>query len=65
MILITGATGFLGHNLCSYLINQNHQIRALVRSTSDITLLRKLGVEIHVGDIRKIETVQGMVHFPK
>jgi dihydroflavonol-4-reductase len=51
MVLVTGATGFLGHNLCPYLIQQGYQVRALVRPTSDVAFLARLGVELCQGDV--------------
>ena len=51
-ILITGATGFLGHTLCPYLIDHGLRLRALVRPTSAWEFLRPLGVELAWGDIR-------------
>ncbi len=51
-ILITGATGFLGHILCPYLVERGHRLRALVRPSSDWEFLRPLGVELAWGDIR-------------
>ena len=50
MILITGATGFLGHNLVPRLINEGHKLRALVRPTSDTRFLEELGVELAYAD---------------
>jgi len=51
MILVTGATGFLGHNLIPLLIERGHGVRALVRPTSDTTFLRNCGVELALGDV--------------
>lgn len=31
MILVTGASGFVGKHLCSYLVNKGHKVRAVVR----------------------------------
>jgi nucleoside-diphosphate-sugar epimerase len=49
--LITGATGFIGGHLTERLAGDGRQVRCLVRSTSDTTLLEPLGVELVVGDM--------------
>lgn len=46
MILVTGATGFLGHNLMPLLVATGVAVRVVVRPTSDTSFLDKLGVEI-------------------
>ncbi|MBN1219337.1 MAG: NAD-dependent epimerase/dehydratase family protein [Anaerolineae bacterium] len=51
MILITGATGFLGKNLCAHLSNQNYAIKALARPASDTAFLQNLNVDIVYGDV--------------
>ena len=54
MILIFGATGMLGFEICRLLTMDNKPIRAMVRKTADptkITNLKKLGVEIIRGDL--------------
>ena len=50
MILLTGATGFLGHNLVPRLRGAGYPIRALVRPTSDTTFLQQFGVELAYAD---------------
>ncbi|MCS7178029.1 MAG: NAD-dependent epimerase/dehydratase family protein [Anaerolineae bacterium] len=50
-ILVTGATGFVGRNLCSYLAERGYRVRALVRRTSDPTFLNSWGVEKVWGDL--------------
>lgn len=49
--LVTGASGMIGSHLVEQLITQNHEVRALVRKTSDISHLKALGAEIVVGDV--------------
>jgi dihydroflavonol-4-reductase len=57
VLLLTGATGFLGHTLCPYLVRQGHRVRALVRPTSDYAFLESLGVELAWGDLRNPEAL--------
>ena len=49
--LVTGATGFLGSELAKQLVGRGHQVVALVRSADKASLLKALGVAVHVGDI--------------
>ncbi len=51
-ILVTGATGFLGHTLCPYLVERGYNLRAFVRPSSACDFLRPLGVELAWGDVR-------------
>lgn len=51
-VLVTGATGFVGHNLCTYLAERGYRIRALVRHSSSHAFLEALGVERVWGDLR-------------
>ena len=56
MILITGATGMLGSEICSLLRQQNKEVRAFTRSSSNENKLQNLknqGVHIFEGDLRK------------
>ncbi|HSH02019.1 MAG TPA: NAD-dependent epimerase/dehydratase family protein [Anaerolineae bacterium] len=58
MILITGATGFLGHNMIPQLKEAGYSLRALVRPTSDVSFLQEQGVELaYADDISDIEAV--------
>ncbi|MBE2222566.1 MAG: NAD-dependent epimerase/dehydratase family protein, partial [Anaerolineae bacterium] len=50
MILVTGATGFLGHNLIPQLRAAGYEVRALVRPTSDIRFLQEYGVDLAYTD---------------
>jgi dihydroflavonol-4-reductase len=60
-VLVTGATGFLGHNLVGHLRRAGHPVRALVRETSDTRQLSELGVELSVGDVRDAASVNAAV----
>jgi len=53
VILVTGATGFLGRCLCPHLVQQGYTVRALVRPSSDVQFLKSLGIELAQGDIRE------------
>jgi len=50
-VLVTGATGFTGRNLCKKLVEVGHSVRGLVRNTSHRSELESLGVEIAFGDL--------------
>jgi 2-alkyl-3-oxoalkanoate reductase len=49
--VITGATGLLGSHIAEQLIAHGQKVRALVRSTSDVTFLKQLGVELASGGL--------------
>ncbi len=49
--LITGATGFLGSHLAERLASEGHDVRALVRPTSEVGVLERAGVELVQGDL--------------
>jgi nucleoside-diphosphate-sugar epimerase len=46
MILVTGATGFLGHHLIPQLCAAGYAVKALVRPSSDVRFLQEMGVEL-------------------
>lgn len=50
-ILVTGATGFIGHHLVHQLISQNHEVSILSRSPKISEDLQKLPLKIRPGDI--------------
>jgi nucleoside-diphosphate-sugar epimerase len=48
---VTGATGMVGSHLVERLIKEGHQVKVLVRKSSNINHLNQLGVELCYGDI--------------
>ena len=58
LILVTGATGFLGRNLCERLAHKGYSLRALVRPASDTLFLQALGVQVAAGDVRDLASVR-------
>ena len=56
--LVTGATGFIGGHIAQRLLDDGHQVRCLVRSTSDTALLESMPVEIAVGDLTDAGSLQ-------
>lgn len=54
-VMVVGATGFLGMEICSQLINANKKVKGLVRATSDekkVDALKSLGIETVTGDVK-------------
>ncbi|MDI9608964.1 MAG: NAD-dependent epimerase/dehydratase family protein [Candidatus Verstraetearchaeota archaeon] len=51
-VAVTGASGFLGGHLCEALVERGHEVVALVRRNSDLSVLSKLGVELRYIDLR-------------
>jgi nucleoside-diphosphate-sugar epimerase len=49
--LVSGATGFLGGYLAEMLHERGYRVRALARTTSDLSRLEALGIEIAIGDL--------------
>ncbi len=55
--LITGATGFVGSAVLRRLLASGHDVRALVRPSSDRRNLRGLGCEVVVGDLTDLASL--------
>ena len=54
-VLVAGATGFLGSEICRQLIQNNTKVKGLVRTTSNptkVAQLMELGVETVLGDLK-------------
>jgi dihydroflavonol-4-reductase len=52
LILVTGATGFVGSHVARLLVERGERVRVLVRSSSDMRALSGVTVEPVVGDLR-------------
>src|SRR5947209_4981172 len=59
--LVTGATGLLGSHVAEQLVRCGEPVRALVRSGSDTSFLRSLGVELVAGDLLDAGSVRQAV----
>jgi dihydroflavonol-4-reductase len=56
-VLVTGATGLAGANICKLLIERGDAVRALARESADTAPLAALGVEVVTGDVTDPEAV--------
>jgi nucleoside-diphosphate-sugar epimerase len=66
---LTGATGFIGREIASQLRAAGHDVRALVRDPARGERLKRIGVELHRGDVTEraslrspMEGVDGVFH---
>lgn len=50
-VLVTGATGFIGHHLVETLLNKGDKVACLVRPTSDTSSLPVAEIQLIIGDI--------------
>jgi dihydroflavonol-4-reductase len=60
-VLVTGATGMIGGNVCRLLAGQGRRVRALVRDPAEAGELSALGAELVTGDITRPETLTAAV----
>jgi predicted dehydrogenase len=56
-VLVTGANGYVGWQVVQALVEDGYYVRALVRPTSAPERLKELGVEVFLGDVRRLEDV--------
>jgi NADH dehydrogenase len=60
-LFVTGSTGFVGNHVLNAFLEQDHQVRALVRPRSEFKLKRPEDVEKVTGTVGEVEDlVQGM-----
>jgi uncharacterized protein YbjT (DUF2867 family) len=60
MVLVVGATGLGGSELCKRLMARGERVKALVRATSShekVAALRSLGVELCLGDLKDPQSI--------
>ncbi|HEX3727059.1 MAG TPA: NAD(P)-dependent oxidoreductase [Pirellulales bacterium] len=60
-VLVTGATGFIGSQLAQRLVAGGDDVTCLVRRTSKIEPLQRLGVRFALGDVRDGNAMQAAV----
>jgi dihydroflavonol-4-reductase len=60
-VFITGGTGFIGTYLVERLARDDHELRCLVRKTSDVRALETVGATLITGDVTdKASMLEGM-----
>jgi predicted dehydrogenase/nucleoside-diphosphate-sugar epimerase len=57
-IVVTGATGFVGHEVVRHLIDRGYAVRAVVRPQSHTDKLERLDVELAYGDVRDRDSLR-------
>jgi nucleoside-diphosphate-sugar epimerase len=57
-VLITGANGFIGSNLCRYFLDKGFITYGLVRETSDLHFLDELNVDLIYGDLTEVRKIE-------
>lgn len=58
---VTGATGFIGHNLVARLLDEGWRVTALHRAGSDTRQLRDWGVHCVAGEITDARSLEGCI----
>ena len=61
-VLVTGATGLAGANVCRLLLERGDAVRALARQGADTAPLAHLGVEVITGDVTDPDDVLRAAH---
>jgi len=57
-VLITGANGFIGSNLCRYFLGKNYTVYGLIRKTSDLHFLEGQNINLIYGDLNEVEKIE-------
>jgi nucleoside-diphosphate-sugar epimerase len=61
-IAVTGGSGFIGNHLVKKLVSEGHNVKVLVRKTSNAELLKRLPVKLVAGDIVDRKSVESLVN---
>ena len=61
LALVTGASGFVGNAVVRALLQRGRQVRVLVRKTANDQLLKGLNVEMLLGDLRDMASLERAV----
>ncbi len=56
--VITGGCGYVGYSVVKKLANENAKIKVLAIPSEDSSMVKALGAEIFIGDVRKKETIE-------
>lgn len=58
VFFITGINGFIGSHIAEQLIKEGHKVRGLIRSTSDVSFIKGLDIDLYYGDILDRESIK-------
>lgn len=56
-VLVTGANGLIGANLCRSLLQRGYPVRAMVRKSSDLSAIQNLHLDLAYADVLHPETL--------
>ena len=62
LVLVTGATGFLGQRVVPELLSRRHEVRCLVHSPGKERVLHQREVDVHYGNILNAESLSQAMH---
>lgn len=51
IVLVTGATGFIGHHVCRDLLSAGFKVRVLTRGKTSLNIVPHPNLEVHFGDL--------------
>lgn len=62
-VLLTGANGFVGSHVLEALLQEGHQVRILIRATSDTSFIEPLlpDLDVRRGDLREAPSLRAVV----